>query len=279
MKCQTKNRTIMALKITKNSKVVYSPITYVDYWDRVIEQWLQNNFNCSELKEQENYGKALGIGNDSINNRLPEPYWGDPYNCSFVIMGYNPGPCHDSRHNYRFCAGSQNCMIHEIKKSKYSDFAKSFPLYRSLSPTESWFEDSIGRRWWLKQKENWIDNALKKMGTVKLPFAMEFCAWHSDQWDGIKAGAITNNSSYLEILMDAFVESIGLSDSHIGICFGCDFRNCKTFGKQIENRGFVPIPSINGHHIYEKGVNRVIIYCKGDRHRYPSKFSEIAPLI
>lgn len=67
----------MALIITKNSKVV-SPITYVDYWDRVIEQWLQNNFNCRELKEQENYGKALGIGNDSINNRLPEPYWGDP---------------------------------------------------------------------------------------------------------------------------------------------------------------------------------------------------------
>ena len=39
----------MALKITKNSKVVYSPITYVDYWDRVIEQWLQNNFNCREF--------------------------------------------------------------------------------------------------------------------------------------------------------------------------------------------------------------------------------------
>lgn len=268
------NKTQLANSVSANSSTIF-----VDYWDIVIKQWLRNNFNCSELMEQKKIGIDLGIGIDSINNRLPEPYWGNPDNCSFVIMGYNPGPCHDSRHNYRFCADSYNSMIYEIKRSKYSVFAKSFPLYRDLTSSELWFEDSIGREWWQKQKDKWIDCLLKKKETKKLPFAMEFCAWHSDEWKGLKAGVIYNNIKYYEILINAFIEAIKRSDCHVGICFGCEFRNCKTFVNLLTNRGFSLHSTINGHIIYTKGADKIVLYCKGDRQRYPSTYSEINPVI
>ena len=125
----------MALQNSKPAKKTpLSCSDFIEYWDIVIEQWLQNRSGCHELEEQKQFALNLGIDEE---NRLPEPYWGDPDNCSFVIMNYNPGPCNDSRHNYRFCADTDNCMIHEVKSKKYSGFAKTFPLYRTLKTTES----------------------------------------------------------------------------------------------------------------------------------------------
>lgn len=268
----------MALQNSKPAKKTpLSCSDFIEYWDIVIEQWLQNRSGCHELEEQKQFALNLGIDEE---NRLPEPYWGDPGNNSFVIMSYNPGPCKDSRHNYRFCADSDNCMIHEVKSKKYSGFAKTFPLYRTLKTTESWFQDSIGRSWWLKHRKKWIEDLTKMLKCKnENPFAMEFCAWHSDNWKGIKSRSIDSSAPYINLLLESFVGAIESSDSHIGICFGCQFRNSKKFISQIINKGFAYDHNIGKHHIYKRRDLFIVLYCKGDRQRYPSDLSEIDYII
>ena len=116
-------------------------------------------------------------------------------------------------------------MINEIKKNKYSSFALSFPLYRDLRPTELWFTDSIGREWWQKQKEIWIEDLLKHEESDKLPFAMELCAWHSVNWKGIDNRTFTKHQNLIKEQTSYFKNAIIQSDLHFGICFGKRFKN------------------------------------------------------
>lgn len=272
----------MASKNSKPGKKTLSSCgDYIEYWDIVIEQWLQNNFKCKELSEQNQFASNLGFDVDSILNRLPEPYWGDPDNCSFVIMNYNPGPCNDSRHNYRFCADTDNCMIHEIKNREYSGFAKSFPLLRGLNPTELWFEDSIGRLWWQKQNEKWIKGLLNELyhdrnENYKLPFAMELCAWHSNKWNDIDKKNFSKNKKLIEdTIIVPFKDAIMRSEFKFGICFGKRF--CDEFFKV-----FTKIINGSNYAIYSFANKSYVINFWDDvnyRNRYPHNANEIIMIL
>jgi hypothetical protein len=283
----------MAIKITSKT-ILDTSSPFIEYWDIVIEQWLRNQYGRIELKEQINFASDLKIDLESVNNRLPEPYWGDPENCSFVIVNYNPGTCQDSRHNYRFCADADNCMIHEIKKSKYSGFVKSFPLYRDLSSTESWFADSIGREWWQKQKSKWIQELIKTLyinqskteqksaDPEKLPFVMELCAWHSVSWYGINNRNFKKHKNIIEDkVFDPLKKIIKMSDIHIGLCFG------KRIGTEFLDR-FVKLNELslivrgNNYSIYSFENNNYIINYWDDRNhrnRYPQNANDIITIL
>lgn len=255
-----------------------SMASFIDYWDIVIEQWLQNDFNSPELREQFEYAQAMGI---SDQNRLPEPYWGDPENCSFAMMTYNPGSCCDSRHNYRFCQDSSYSMINEIKKSKYSDFAKSFPLLRDLKPTENWFSDSIGRAWWQHHKEKWIDGLLGAMGSKNLPFAIEICAWHSSYWKGINDKDFNRfNPLITDRVYNAFIEAIKNSKLKVGLAFG------KRIGSKLLDR-YVNIQNLKfinkgiNYNLYSTGTHYIINFWddKNHRNKYPKNANEIIDIL
>lgn len=267
---------------SKQAKKALSPCgDYIEYWDIVIEQWLQNSFNCKELSEQNLFASDLGFDADFILNRLPEPYWGNPNNCSFVIMNYNPGPCNDSRHNYRFCADTCNCMIHEIKCKKYSGFANSFPLLRKLNPTELWFEDSVGREWWQKQNNKWIKGVMQELGTTKLPFAMELCAWHSNHWGGINNKNFAKHKKLIEdTIIIPFKDAITRSKFKFGLCFG------KRIGTELLDKFspgvFYLVTRKSNHTIYSFDDNCFVINFwdnNNHRNRYPNNENEIITIL
>lgn len=277
----------MASQNSKPAKKTLSSCSnYIKYWDIVIKQWLQNRFAYNELKEQARFASDLGFDVDSISNRLPEPYWGDPDSCSFVIMNYNPGPCNDSRHNYRFCADTCNCMIHEVKNKKYSGFAKSFPLLRDLNSTELWFEDSIGRVWWQKQNNKWIKGLLDKLyherkEFLKLPFAMELSAWHSSHWNGINEKNFARHKKLIEdTIIVPFKDIIMESDFKLGLCFG------KRIGTEFLDR-FIPniftkVARDINYNIYSFDNNYFIINYWDNvnyRNRYPHNVNDIISIL
>ena len=264
----------MAKKFTTYPSSIHG---FMEYWDDLIAQWLLKSYGSYPLSEQASFAGDLKIPNDSIDNRMPEPYWGDPENCSVVIMNYNSGPCLDSRHTYRTCANTPECMIHEVNKHKYSGFAKSFPLYRPLSPTELWFEDSIGRGWWQNQKTKWIADLIKGIESDKLPFAMEICAWHSDNWPGINKTNLKKHKALIEDrVLNVLLEAVKNSDFKVGLCFG------KRIGTQLLDQ-YVP----TRFSVIKSGINYKV-YCfdedyfivnywddKNSRNRYPKSATDI----
>lgn len=157
---------------------------FLDYWDRVIADWFKGNLD----KDQQKYGHLLN------KEYMPEPYIGDPRNCSFVIVNYNAG-AGDSRepHNYRPCADcnvDRKRLICYVKDNCYSKIALPFPFLMDDSDLKSqkwdWIMDYSGYKWW-QQKKEWIENVTNavKIPSMKekvMPFAIELCAWHSKSW-------------------------------------------------------------------------------------------------
>ncbi|MBQ3884282.1 MAG: hypothetical protein II731_05360, partial [Succinivibrio sp.] len=61
--------------------------SYINFWDQTIESLFAN----SSVKSL-----PLNLGIKIQEDYMPEPYMGDPNNCSFVIVNLNPGTgvCH-----------------------------------------------------------------------------------------------------------------------------------------------------------------------------------------
>ena len=98
---------------------------FIDYWDNVIKAWFKcanfesldpdkiNGLTCQKEKEaideQKNVIEAINNKNSNkdyklITMHMPEPYWGNPNNCSIVLLDYNPaGSWRVSRHTTINC--------------------------------------------------------------------------------------------------------------------------------------------------------------------------------
>ena len=131
---------------------------FKDYWDGVIASWLK--------KEEFTHEQQQILGQEWLNlsrNHMPEPYWGNPEECSIVIANYNPGGGADrNRHVYFNCADWEHTFINEVKKSKskYSDVASSFPIIDEPNlnePIPAWWEDYGGGKWW-RAKRDWLED-------------------------------------------------------------------------------------------------------------------------
>ena len=200
---------------------------FVDYWDNVVSQWLKGNIEASQecfLMEQK-----LKLN----RSHMPEPYWGNPEDCSIVIANYNPGGGLDrNRHTHLGCRCCPNSFIHEVMKTSYSNVVKPFPIIDGPERLEDmqiddmlpWYNEYGGSRWW-KNKINW----LKEIGfdSNKKPFALEYCAWHSVNWPAhacyeiYKKQKIANSID--KYFTKALVDSVQRSDAKLGICIGKQF--------------------------------------------------------
>lgn len=154
---------------------------YINSWDKTIASLFVNPLIT-------NFPMNLGI--KIQNDFIPEPFMGDPNNCSLVIVNLNPGAgvCHS-------CFKQQNIvgtLVNKVKSLGYSNAVKDFPYLRdgeTVGLTD--WNDSPGRKWW-KSKERWIKHIIKMFepsyNTQEpipqnlYPFAMEMFAWHTEKW-------------------------------------------------------------------------------------------------
>lgn len=161
---------------------------FVDYLDKVISDW----FNGIIDGEQKAYKNLIN------QSYMPEPYIGNPKNCSFVVVNYNAG-AGDNRdsHNYLPCAGctiDRQRLICYVKDNSYSAFEVPFPCLMTDEELEqrnwTWIKSYGGYLWWQRRKE-WIQNVTRAAGVPSIndgvmPFAIELCGWHTPSWSNTR---------------------------------------------------------------------------------------------
>ncbi len=231
---------------TTTSSITGTPLQrLILYSNKLVQAWINNQVATlkSHICEQQK-----SKGTVFAPNGMPEPYLGDPYKCSAVIININPGgviPCNDWNH--------KNEASNFIKKyfsnnGTYYDFAKDFPYLNYLKTSEP---DNKGSIWW-EQRLNWINNIIRKSGRIKaneeipLPFNLEICPWHSKRWKGMKLSNPCLQKYIREYVIEPACEAIGYSQLPFGLIVGkavcdaiqkadCNWVIIKTWDKGTSN--------------------------------------------
>ena len=258
---------------------------FIDYWDDVICQWFSGNI---ESKQQ------LFLNETSLKlnpEHMPEPYWGDPENCSIVIANYNPGGGADrNRHTWRECAYCPESFINQVKQNGYSNVVRGFPIidnpnaiYDPLNNGVCWWQEYGGRGWWLK-KMKWLDENILKLypqdNLKKKPFAIEFCAWHSVNWPSNACQSLYHKNKRVgpfinRLFIKALVDAVHNSETKLGVCVGSQFYHlfdamlkCSICVQHVSSQKTTN-SKINLHLFRIDGANILVLWGKG-RNRYPN---------
>lgn len=227
--------------------------TFINYWDKVIQGWFCGNIDA----EQQHFDKLVN------QNYLPEPYIGNPKQCSFVIINYNAGGG-DNRDPmiYKDCADclkNTESLISYVKKRSYSEVMTQFPfllteeelIKRGLRGIENY----SGYKWW-QAKKNWIDHVAKVANIPiiddgLMPFAIELCAWHSKSWSNTEILTKHPLKTIIEKrVISVIIKATKTSRAHFAYFIG------KKHIPVLEDFGFHRIWGDSEEAIGEKGVNR-----------------------
>lgn len=255
------NQPICAASASSSNKPSTVGQRFIDYWDNVVRQWINlpmgKGHNASANNKYKDSNLVVSIENEQLPfftdkilkdklcpAHLPEPYWGDPDNCSIVIINYNPGGGTDmSPHTYKFTNGSPyflpfppNTMIEYVNCYSYSSLAKDFPIWKkNLPPDRMWLMSYGGRDWWLAKKK-WIGHIVAEASVGKTepnhlieecpPFAIEFCGWHSAKWPDLRLDT-AKDAVLIDSIKKHFAEpliyAIEQSKSRLAVCIGAQF--------------------------------------------------------
>ena len=231
-----------------------NPEDFIEYWDKVVRQWLDNNANhksfTNDAQEQHQIIEAINssVGKNSkywLNtDHMPEPYWGNPKECSIVLLDYNPaGGSQPSRHTSISCKNCTNMgesFIHYVNTHSYSEFALNGPVFIDKNCLTKqgcdWFTSYGGYGWW-QEKRKWLDHLVEaklKNKEDKLPFGMELCGWHSENWSNdmswINNGCrnIVDENGCRNIVDERAIqplfESLKCSSAQMAVCIGAEFK-------------------------------------------------------
>ena len=221
--------------------------------NRIGENIYKDSFSVDIEDEQMRFFQHDKLRGLLCPAHMPEPYWGDPENCSIVIVDYNPGGGEDmSLHTYKGTIGNgqypPNTMIKYVNDNSYSQLAKDFPIWKKeLSKNKTWLGSYGGRdKFWLKKKkwaQHLVNNCVGE-GIVDVekcpPFAIELCGWHSPNWpnntDVFKNDKDLRNTVSLRFVQP-LLKAIENSKSQLAICIGAQFKPSilSTFLPQLEN--------------------------------------------
>lgn len=261
----------------------------IEYWDDVIRRWFDGDID----KEQQlffdfknrKYAYVLNLSKED----MPEPYWGNPKDCSVVIANYNPGGGgNKDKHTYRGGKLEEKTLIGEVKKSGYSKVALGFPLIVESGNGECCYIDYDGSKWW-KPKRRWLENYIfpaidcAENFKDKKPFAIEFCAWHSVEWPRDACSRIYKNEALKSVVdkyfIDVLTDAVKHSESKLGICVGAQFY------RMFQSKGMTPIKCFqheesSKYYLYLFEINGAkILSVWGIGNRYPkidsSKLKEL----
>lgn len=252
---------------------------YIDYWDHVVANWFEGHAYGDEPLWFEE-AKTLNF------LHMPEPYWGNPEDCSIVIANYNPGGGADrSRHTYLPCAGCSDSFINEVKNSSYSHVALPFPIINDPKKYPKgfyWWMEYGGRKWWLK-KLDWIEKIYHQLTDNpfdKQPFVIEFCGWHSVSWPSKACMTAYNNPCLKANIENNFIQpltaAIKESTCHYGICVGSQFHYLfEQMEKDKKNVRLVKSNKFGScicYYYIINDANVIVIWGKG-YNRYPNPLS------
>lgn len=198
-----------------------SAAEYIRYWDdEIICKWAANGM--IPATEQCWFPE----GNKLHQKLLPTPYWGNPCNCSAVLLNYNPGgpkiepmahydkfdPNHRAQHIDR---KNDPDSLTGAMCGSYSGQALTFPWINPEPPFDS--EVLAPSRRWLQRRAGWIERLAGNAG--KRPFLMEVCAWHSYNWT--LSRFTPEQTEYINrYVLPVFREAVGNSDLKIGLVVG-----------------------------------------------------------
>ena len=195
---------------------------YIGYWDKVIREWGKS----SEVPESE----KCWFSNKKSNLHsllMPEPYWGNPDDCTAVILNYNPaGPKVSpfDKDYLKKLKDDTDLITHAKNKDKsklagvatecYSNIALKYPWVESSKKHEYLLKDSYD---WYSKRDKWSRNLLNYKSD-KSPFMMELCGWHSAGWTIYD---LTDKKEYInKWVLPYFKKAIQNSQLGVGLTIG-----------------------------------------------------------
>lgn len=249
---------------------------FLKYWDEVLAYWVEHG----EVPASEtcwNFGK-IGL----YPKLMPEPYIGNPADCSVVILNYNPGAADynlstekgreeyrkDNVHHTRLDDPEAMCYYY-ARNFRERAFAGGY-LGRGKDPK---YDTSglhpAGKKWWEKRLD-WLKKLVPE--SKKLPFALELCGWHSKNWRS--CNYTPEIKAYIaKHIIPVLKDAIRKSDLGIGLCVGKQFGDTVLgelgfsditgeLGLDIkdQSRGWQPIPKVNRwYRVYRSADGSYII--------------------
>lgn len=258
---------------------------FVKYWDNVIRAWFMcangqyeippfdynRKKNLSpesnkDLEEQitmiESINTTVGKNHKKYTihpSHMPEPYWGDPDNCSIVLLDYNPAGGSNVSYQTSIecvdCGKFPNSLTKFVKNHKYSELAKGFPLLQDgkkpimvyleddTSEDISWITKYGGYQWWQEKKE-WLNHIAKEIPLNNnldyMPFGMELIGWHSEGW-GNNMRWVNNDNYIPTILSETVLEPLFdtvINNNTIAVCIGAEFKFTTLQNLNNTNKGY-----------------------------------------
>lgn len=189
---------------------------YITYWDNVIREWADSGYVPAS--------EECWFTPDSTLRRelMPEPYWGDPENCSAVLLNYNPGgpdgepsPT-DNCHRIHVLSGDMTKMSGAMY-SCYSRIALEFPwLDESCRDDFTSNAAHSSTKKWMRQRNRWISRIA---GSGRKPFFLDLCGWHSKNWR-LRELTPEIDAYVAQHLLPVLGEAVKKSDLGIGLCVG-----------------------------------------------------------
>lgn len=165
--------------------VSFSIQDYFQYCDQLELDWREQ---VSAIKTNDPFlSRSTVLAGKPYFDVMPEPFLGDPDNCSIVMINLNPGYTAEDKDDG--VKADEDVLSRKaaatLCKNGYSSYAKPFPHLDDNPPHPS------GAEWW-KGRTDYLNRLVYQYkdipaDTIKpRPFAIELCPWHSHKWEEAK---------------------------------------------------------------------------------------------
>ncbi len=142
---------------------------YLEYWNSFFRVW---KVSPKEIFEKNIWStEHCGKGKTELDPfSLPQPFLGNPKNCSVITLNLNPGPTSTLRLH------KDGILTKKfIECNNYFEYAEFYPQMK--------LKDYPSKFW--NNQFKWIERISKNERNEKLPFAIEICPWHSVKWKSL----------------------------------------------------------------------------------------------
>ena len=215
--------------------------TFFTDTNNLLNRWKKND---PKLIDDDPYLRLQKPGDGLLTKEfydtMPEPFWGDPDNCSIVMINLNPA--YKEGHDKLFSREKTQILC----PNRYSDFAKTFPILN---------EDSYnpeGKEWWegrIKYLDQLVDAYpnRKYQQECRKPFVIELCPWQTGKW-GETGISIGKNKDIINHIKNTVFEPALYAIEHSQVDFavaigkpildalkGCGFKVMQSWGPNPGN--------------------------------------------
>ena len=236
---------------------------YIEYWDLKVNDWFQNTDKTDIY--------LMNLSGFQMDG-MPEPYLGNPKECSIAIFNFNPGRVSKDSEQTRMYKTYMNL----VKDNGYSSIATYFPYLQTSDFLNeiglSGFEKYDGSKWW-QNRNSWIEHLICTTGKDNekglKPFALELCPWHSLKWDSKRFISSLANPQFKDYIkkyvFSIYENAISNSLCGFGVCIGKSFSQIlEPFDYLNETCKYDPRSSDDGIQLHPTKERYYRVYRKGE---------------